>query len=755
MKRAICCLLAILMLLTFAGCAQEPDTTSADTNSDTKTSLADMSNAKIGVVTGSMQAIILPQMLPDAQFQEYNSTTDAAMALSSGKIDAFSTEESVFLAMLWEGQKFDRIEEPVAVSEYGVMFGKGRDLALQQEFDQFLTDFRESGALEELDKKWFSSREPLEFLDPDGLTGENGTLRIAINSSQKPFAYVKNGKYAGFDVEMLILFAQEYGYQLDIDDASFGGILTGIDQGTYDIAASGVTITEERKESVDYSDVYHTDDLVLVINSTSAQSSRSLADFNDATLGVIDGSIYAGYSRELFPDAEVDSYSTFTDLLQCVKQGKIDGFLLDLPNFNALKRTEPELSYITIPGHSVQIGYAVGKDATGTTVRTQMNQFLQELEANGTAAALWDKWCDDTEPTEPPVIPDLSGNETVLSVAVDLSRKPFVYMLNSQYAGYEIEVLYQFCEKYGYGIEFTSAQWTSGVAGLRSENGEGKYDMLACGIYITEERKESVDFTDPYLTADVVMVTYGADEETDILASIAESFEKTFIREDRWKLIVQGLGTTLLISFFAVLSGTLLGSVLYLLTRAKNKVISAIAVVIARIYSRIIAGTPALVILMLLFYVIFGSVDISGTVVSIFGFMLIFGSFVYAQLALTVAGVDHGQTEAAYALGYSRNRTFFRIVLPQALKTFMPTYTAEVVGLIKATSVVGYIAVSDLTKMGDIIRSSTYEAFFPLLAVAVIYFFITWLIAELLGVLGRRFEPKKRKNKNILKGVVR
>ena len=111
--------------------------------------------------------------------------------------------------------------------------------------------------------------------------------------------------------------------------------------------------------------------------------------------------------------------------------------------------------------------------------------------------------------------------------------------------------------------------------------------------------------------------------------------------------------------------------------------------------------------------------------------------------------------EAAYALGYTRNKAFFKIILPQALKVFAPTYTGEVVGLIKATSVVGYIAVNDLTKVGDIIRSNTYEAFFPLIAVAIIYFIITWVVGDLLGTLGRRFDAKLRKDKNILKGVTR
>ena len=158
---------------------------------------------------------------------------------------------------------------------------------------------------------------------------------------------------------------------------------------------------------------------------------------------------------------------------------------------------------------------------------------------------------------------------------------------------------------------------------------------------------------------------------------------------------------------------------------------------------------------MLLFYVVFGKSDIGGAPVAILGFALIFGSFVYGHLALTVEGVDRGQIEAAYALGYSRNRTFFRISLPQAMETFRPTYTGEIVGLIKATSVVGYIAVMDLTKMGDIIRSNTYEAMFPLVAVAIIYFFITWGAAALMGLVQKKTNARRRREKDILKGVIR
>lgn len=487
-------------------------------------------------------------------------------------------------------------------------------------------------------------------------------------------------------------------------------------------------------------------------NNQKSNAGDELSYLNDGTLGVIDGSIYAGYSAEMFPDAQIDSYPTFLDLFQCVKQGKIDAFMIDLPNYNAAKRTETGITYITVPELTVDIGYAFGKDENGDTLKMQMDALLEEMRADGSLDDTLDKWCGEEEPTRAPVMPEFAEDAKELKIVVDLSRKPFAYLLNEEYAGFEIEVIYKFCEKYGYRPVLESGQWTAGVAGLK----EGKYDVLSCGIYITEERKESVNFCEPYLEADVVMVIpEEVEETTSFWETLKESFEKTFIRENRWKLIVEGTLVTLLISLFATVGGTLFGFAIYMLARSQNKGVSKTTKIFAKIYSRIIAGTPALVILMILFYVIFGKSDIDGIYVAIIGFILVFGSFVYNHLILTVDGVDYGQTEAAYALGYTRNKTFFKIILPQALKVFVPTYIGEVVGLIKATSVVGYIAVNDLTKVGDIIRSNTYEAFFPLIAVAVIYFIITWIVGEALAILGRKFDAKQRKEKDILKGVTR
>ena len=123
------------------------------------------------------------------------------------------------------------------------------------------------------------------------------------------------------------------------------------------------------------------------------------------------------------------------------------------------------------------------------------------------------------------------------------------------------------------------------------------------------------------------------------------------------------------------------------------------------------------------------------------------------MLRTGVGAIDRGQTEAAYALGYTDRKAFFRIILPQALPHFMPTYKGEITSLIKATAVVGYVAVQDLTKMGDIVRSRTYEAFFPLIAVAVIYFVLAAILTFVANKIEIRIDPRKRPRGELLKGV--
>ena len=167
----------------------------------------------------------------------------------------------------------------------------------------------------------------------------------------------------------------------------------------------------------------------------------------------------------------------------------------------------------------------------------------------------------------------------------------------------------------------------------------------------------------------------------------------------------------------------------------------------------LVQGMPGVVLLMVLYYIVFGNLSVSGLAVSVFGFTLTFGAAVFGLLKTGVGAIDRGQYEAAYALGYSDRQTFFRFILPQALPLVTGAYRGELVSLLKATAVVGYIAVQDLTKMGDIVRSRTYEAFFPLIAVTVIYFCLEGILSLITGRLETLLNPRRRSAEAIRKGV--
>ncbi len=485
--------------------------------------------------------------------------------------------------------------------------------------------------------------------------------------------------------------------------------------------------------------------MLLFSCAEKTKSFEKLEDFNGATLGIVTGSIYDGYCRDMFPNSNLKYHKNFADVLQALKQGKVNGCMLDEPNYNAVKRTEPTLDCVDVPQHDVEIGYAFQKSEDGKLYQTQMNELLAELKSNGEIERLVEKWYGDKEPTQDLEIPDFSDNPKTLKVAVDSTRKPFVYLKNGEKVGFEIEVFYIFCERYGYKPIYDDISFAQGIAGLN----EGKYDLVSGGIYMTEERKLSVNFSEPYMYADVVMVKISGETETNFFADIADGFKKTFIDEGRWKLIAEGVGTTLLITFSSAFFGTLLGFGIYLLCRAFGKTAKGIT----KVFTVITNGTPIVVILMILYYVVFGKTDISGIIVSILGFSLTTAAFVYEKMTVAVNGIEAGQTEAALAMGFTENGLFFNVIFPQAMRLFMPLYKAEISALVKATSIVGYIAVQDLTQMSDIIRSNTFEAFFPLISSAVIYLLLSFLISELIGFIIIKTEPKNRRKDKILKGV--
>lgn len=224
-----------------------------------------------------------------------------------------------------------------------------------------------------------------------------------------------------------------------------------------------------------------------------------------------------------------------------------------------------------------------------------------------------------------------------------------------------------------------------------------------------------------------------------MLKSFQERFYLNFIADDRWKYLVNGLKVTLTITFFALIIGVVLGFLVAIVRSTYDKTGKLkILNLICKVYLTVIRGTPVVVQLLIIYFIIFGSVDINKTLVAVMTFGFNSGAYVAEIFRSGIISIDDGQFEAGRSLGFNYAQTMFYIIMPQAFKNVLPALGNEFIVLLKETSVSGYIALEDLTKGGDIIRSRTYDAFMPLIAVAVIYLVMVMIFTKLVNMLERR-----------------
>ena len=230
-----------------------------------------------------------------------------------------------------------------------------------------------------------------------------------------------------------------------------------------------------------------------------------------------------------------------------------------------------------------------------------------------------------------------------------------------------------------------------------------------------------------------------------MMDNFTASFYQNFIEDDRWKYITDGLFNTLRITFFAVLIGIFLGFLIAVVRSTYDKTHKlGVLNALCKVYLTVIRGTPVLVQLLIIYFVVFGSVKIDKTLVAVIAFGINSGAYVAEIFRSGIMSIDNGQFEAGRSLGFNYPQTMFYIVMPQAFKNVLPALGNEFIGLLKETSVAGYIAIQDLTKGGDIIRSRTYSAFMPLIAVALIYLIIVMIFTKLIQILERRLRQNER-----------
>ncbi len=489
---------------------------------------------------------------------------------------------------------------------------------------------------------------------------------------------------------------------------------------------------------------------------------NSLAEMNQnkkLVLGMQTGFVFVDKeTRRLLPGAKIEYYNSTPDMAYLVSTGKLDGFINDEPVIRYVALGVPNLAYIHAGFEPLNIVVAFPMNSAGKALRDEMNEFIEKLRADGTLDALDSLWLGNDEAKKVVEFPKAMPGKRTLKMGTSAISAPFEYIKDGKIVGYEMDLMARFCKEYGYGLEVNDVPFESLLLGLETNT----YDFVASTLSDMPSISEHFYESNAIYVSECVMAVQILDEknvlspaknggasdsaaivEEGLITSLKSNFVRTFVMESRWKLVTNGIGVTIFISILSAVFGTILGFLICLMRLSKNKVADAIAIT----YIRILQGTPMVVLLMILFYVVFARTGLDGVWVAIIGFGMNFGAYVSEMMRTGIEAVDKGQMEAALALGYTKPRAFFKIVVPQAARHFLPVYQGEFISLVKMTSVVGYIAIHDLTKASDIIRSRTYEAFFPLVTTAIIYFIIAWLLTRALTAIQKRIDPRNRRKR--------
>lgn len=485
---------------------------------------------------------------------------------------------------------------------------------------------------------------------------------------------------------------------------------------------------------------------VLSFAFSSDEVDIAIEEFDGKPIAVQTAVLYEELIQDRVPNTVFQYYTMPNDMILALKSGKVDAYLIEEVSYGVQKKNHPDLAVLAEPAGYINATCIIGNNANKDRLLAEINEFIATSRENGMLDEIYDYWITDFDPVNDTCdVSGFTGENGKIHVAVEGGYEPFSFISNGQISGFDVDFIARFARAYGYTPVFYEVPFEAIAPGVES----GKYD-IGMNIVVSEERNETGTLSDVYYSTPIRVVVQGEDDSSKtFFEQLADSFNKTFLRESRWKLFVQGAGITILITITSIIAGTILGFCVYLLCRGGNPIANRTT----NFFLWLIHGMPTVLLLMILYYIVFGSSSLSGTWVSVVGFTLMFACSMIDMLRVGCNAIGRGQMEASKALGYSEGQSFFKIILPQAAQHFLPIYRNEVVTLIKETSVVGYIAVLDLTKISDLVRSRTYEAFFPLIVTAIMYFIISAVLTRLVTLVEHSIDPTRRKKEKILKGI--
>ncbi len=710
-------------------------------------SFSDLSGKTVAMLTGAPFEELIRERNPDVgDIQYFSSVADMLLALKTGKVDAFLNNNAIATMMMNQDSSIALFPESLGDTAFGFAFKKGDP---EREKWQTAYDSISKERIDELWDIWLGTDESKKVLPAQDWSGSNGTVKVATCDSAPPMSYVgDNGELVGFDIAVMLEIAKALDVHLEFTGMEFASVMSEIESGKAKVGASSIVISDERKKLVDFVP-YHDASFVLVVRAeekekaVTAPEYTDISELNGKTFGLVNGSPFAEIIESRVADVkEYQYFSSIPDMALALKAGKIDAFLTGDVVADTMINQDKKLAAFPVSFGELEVAFALPKDSPDTDKWQAAYEKLGEERIQ----ELYEIWTgtDDSKKVLPEQ--DWAGTNGTVRVASSDSVPPVSYVAdNGRLEGLEIAVLLEMAKILDVHLDFSGMDLSSILASLET----GKADIANSCLAVSEERQKNLDLV-PYHKGTYVLVVRAAEQtavQPTFTDSLKESFERTFITDSRWKMILLGLGRTVIMAICAGTLGTLLGFGLVLLRHKNNIIINKLIA----IYSSLITGIPVVVILMVMYYIVFGKLDAPALIVAIIGFTIIFGARAYGLIYNAVTAVDEGQREAALALGYSEKLAFRRVILPQSRSIYFPTLKTQFVMLLKETSVAGYITVLEMTRAVDLVRSRTMEAFFPLITAALIYYILTWLLTKIITSAENALNKKREQRK--IKGV--
>ncbi len=462
--------------------------------------------------------------------------------------------------------------------------------------------------------------------------------------------------------------------------------------------------------------------LTAVSACTSRREVRSVDDLSDARIGVLTNLAQHRELPELFPRATLLRFEELPSMCLALRGRKIDAMICLEPGLDNLLVRNPDFRELgELP---VRDSSAVAFRPGGDRLAALFNDFFDEMRGDGSLEAMQANWFGPDAPHSFYHAHAKDGEP--LRVGIEVGQSGLTVMEDGEETGFEPELMRRFGDWLGRPVHFVEMTSTGMIPALVS----GRVDALVDAITPTHDRSSSVLFSEPYYICNLHLVTLNP--EAHGRRQSGNALRQNLFEDGRGRLILKGLWITLIIVLFSILLGSVLGVLLCQMHLSGKPALEKFS----HGWCEFIEGVPVVVLLLFMFYVVFASSTLGAVIVAIITYSLHFSAGACESILSGIRSVPRGQDEAGQALGLTRWQTQRYVTIPQALRHILLLFKGKSVALIENTAIVGFIAIQDLTKVTDIIRSQTYNSLIPLVVVGVLYFLLAKLICLGIDKLG-------------------